>query len=253
MQIEELWQFPVKGLGGHKIAAATLAAGRHFPDDRRFAISTGDAKSAATASGTWLQKAHFLQLLTHEDLAAFQCSYSMVDGVATLTLSHRDRTCLAINPADPDQRAALEQLFADRLGARLAGWPRLFEMPTGAYSDQPTALISLASTASLAAFAAASGTRPDNRRFRINIVISGVAAFQESELIGRHMQCGDAKLAIKKPVGRCAAINVDPDTARRGPDHLAMMRTHFGHSDLGIFAEITGGGQIKAGDKITLL
>ena len=253
MKIEALWQFPVKGLGGHKIAAASLAAGRHFPDDRRFAISTGDAKSAATASGIWLQKAHFLQLLAHEDLAAYQCSYSMVDGVGRLTLSHRDHTCLAIDPADPDQRAAFEQIFANRLGARLAGWPRLFEMPTGAYSDQPTALISLASTASLAAFAAASGTRPDNRRFRINIVISGVAAFQESDLIGRHIQCGDAILAVKKPVGRCAAINVDPDTAMRGPDHIAMMRAHFGHSDLGIFAEITRGGQINTDDTITLL
>ena len=253
MKIEELWQFPVKGLGGHKIAAVTLTAGRHFPDDRRFAVSTGDAKSAATSSGTWLQKAHFLQLLTHEELAAFQCSYGMVDGVATLTMSHRDGQCLAIDPANPNQRAALEKIFADRFGSTLAGWPRLLEMPTGSYSDQATALISLVSTASLDAFAKASGTQPDNRRFRINIVISGVAAFQESEIIGRDIQCGEAILAVKKPVGRCAAINVEPDTALRGPDHLAMMRTHFGHSELGIFAEIKNGGQIKAGSNIKLL
>ena len=126
-------------------------------------------------------------------------------------------------------------------------------MPVGSYSDQETALISLVSTASLEAFAKASGTQPDNRRFRINIVISGVAAFQESELIGQDIQCGEAILAIKKPVGRCAAINVEPDTALRGPDHLAMMRTHFGHSDLGIFAEIKHSGQIKTGSHITLL
>ena len=253
MKIEELWQFPVKGLGGHKTAAATLTAGRHFPNDRRFAVSTGDAKSAATTSGTWLQKAHFLQLLTHEDLAAFQCSYSMADGVAKLTLSHRDGTCLEIDPANPNQRATLEQMFADRFGTRLPGWPRLLEMPTGAYSDQATALISLVSTASLTAFAEATGTQPDNRRFRINIVISGVAAFQEFELIGRYIQCGEAILAVKKTVGRCAAINVEPDTALRGPDRLAMMRTHFGHSDLGIFAEIKKSGQVKTGSKITLL
>ena len=253
MKIEELWQFPVKGLGGHKIAAATLTAGRHFPDDRRFAVSTGDAKSSATTPGTWLKKAHFLQLLTHEELAAFHCSYGIVDGVAKLTISHRDGQCLAIDPAIPNQCAALEKIFAVRFGSRLAGWPRLLEMPTGSYSDQSTALISLVSTASLDAFAKATGTKPDNRRFRINIVISGVEAFQESEMIGRDIQCGEAILAVKKPVGRCAAINVEPETALRGPDHLAMMRTHFGHSDLGVFAVIKSSGHIKAGSKIKLL
>jgi uncharacterized protein YcbX len=48
-----------------------------------------------------------------------------------------------------------------------------------AYSDQSTALISIASNASLDAFAEATNTKPDSRRFRINIIIDGDTPFAE--------------------------------------------------------------------------
>ena len=57
----------------------------------------------------------------------------------------------------------------------------------------------------------------------------------------------------QKTSGAMCGNRVEPDTALRGPDHLAMMRTHFGHSDLGVFAAIKNSGHIKAGSKITLL
>ena len=120
-----------------------------------------------------------------------------------------------------------------------------------AYSDQSTALISIASNASLDAFAEATNTKPDSRRFRINIIIDGDTPFAEEGLIGTTLRCGDALLLVKEAVGRCAAINVDPATAKRNPeDYVRFMKAHFGHSNLGIFAEVINGGIIRVGDRL---
>ena len=55
------------------------------------------------------------------------------------------------------------------------------------------------------------------------------------------------------PVGRCAAIDVDPETAERGPHYLPIMEKAFGHTDLGIFARVTQGGTISLGDELSIL
>jgi len=64
---------------------------------------------------------------------------------------------------------------------------------------------------------------------------------------------GEAHLRVVAPVGRCAAIDVDPATAIRGEDTLSIMRHAFGHTDLGVFAEILTSGTVKIGDTITVI
>jgi len=249
MQIHQLWQYPVKGFGGNQMPLAKLQQGRYFPNDRQFAISIGDEKTATASDGTWFRKAHFLQLMSHDLLAEYSCRY---DDAANpkLELLHHGVTCLSIDPAEPADCQRFEDFFFTLLGSKLRGKPRLMTMKHQAYSDQSTALISIASKASLDAFAQATNTKPDSRRFRINIIIDGDTPFAEEGLIGKTLRCGDALLLVKEPVGRCAAINVDPATAKRSPeDYVRFMKAHFGHSNLGIFAEVINGGIIRLGDR----
>ncbi len=249
MQIHQLWQYPVKGFGGNQMPLAKLQQGSYFPNDRQFAISIGDEKTATASDGTWFRKAHFLQLMSHDLLAEYSCRY---DDAANpkLELLHHGVTCLSIDPAEPADCQRFEDFFFTLLGSKLRGKPRLMTMKHQAYSDQSTALISIASKASLDAFAQATNTKPDSRRFRINIIIDGDTPFAEEGLIGKTLRCGDALLLVKEPVGRCAAINVDPATAKRSPeDYVRFMKAHFGHSNLGIFAEVINSGIIRLGDR----
>ena len=250
MQIHELWHFPVKGFGGNQMPLAKLRQGGYFPNDRQFAISIGSKKTAAAREGTWFRKAHFLQLMSHELLAEYSCCYDDA-GNRKLELLHHGTMCLSIDPAEPADCQRFEDFFFTLLGSKLRGKPRLMKMKHQAYCDQSTALISIASNASLDAFAKATNTNSDSRRFRINIIIDGDRPFAEEALIGKTLRCGDALLLVKAPVGRCAAINVDPTTAKRNPDdYVRFMKAHFGHSNLGIFAEVINGGIIRVGDKL---
>jgi MOSC domain-containing protein YiiM len=54
-----------------------------------------------------------------------------------------------------------------------------------------------------------------------------------------------------KRIVRCAAVNVDPDTAARDLNIPYALMRRLGHADCGIYAEVISGGNIAAGDAIT--
>ncbi len=249
MKILELWRFPIKGFGGSQTGAATLATDGYFPHDRYFAISTGGKKITTAKSGAWFPKAHFLQLMSNETLAEYSCLYLTDGNIPMLELFHQGRSCISINPENADGRRQLEDFIYSNFNNHLQGRPRLMRMKDKAYSDQSTAFISIASNASLNTFADATGTAPGNHRFRINIITDSNKPFAEADMIGQTFKCGKALVSVQKPVGRCAAINVDPKTAARsGRDYVKLMRETFGHSNLGVFAKVIKDGEIRVGD-----
>ena len=249
MKVIELWHFPIKGFGGSKKEFAALTPNGYFPNDRHFAISVGHTKTSKASPGTWFPKAHFLQLMLHARAAEYTCSYQIDNSRQKLELLQRDKSCLSINPAIESERKEFEDFIATHFTDQLLGKPHLMKSENQAYTDQSTPLISIASKASLKAFANATNTFPDNRRFRINIITDSENAFAEADMVGKTIKCGKALLLVEKPVGRCAAINVDPETAcRSNQDYVSFMRGHFGHSNLGVFAKVLNGGTISVGD-----
>jgi uncharacterized protein YcbX len=123
----------------------------------------------------------------------------------------------------------------------------------GAYTDTKAPWISLGGTASVTHVAETMGHRPDSRRYRLNIMLETETPFEEADLIGHKIALGDAVLQVVAPVGRCAAIDVDPKDGVRGPHLLPRMKNAFGHTDLGIFADIIEGGTIAPGDRLRRL
>jgi len=247
MIISELWQYPVKGLAGTTLDIARLEAGRHFPGDRRYAITNGHPRQDEALAGQWVKKAFFLQMMTYEELAAFGCRF---EG-SRLILS-RDGTQLLDADLDEDNGiAAVNSWFAGQFESRLGDAPQLARVKDGAFTDTKAPWISLGGTASVAKFGEATDTRPDARRFRLNIMLETTTPFEEAGLVGNRIRIGEAEMTVVAPVGRCAAIDVDPATAIRGPHYLPLMEREFGHTDLGIFAEVTKGGAVRPGDRLT--
>ncbi len=254
MHIVELWQYPIKGFGGNQTKSAKLATNGYFPDDRHFAISLGGEKIANAKSGAWFPKAHFLQLMSHETLAKYNCQYQTGRPKPLLELFYQGKLCLSIDPNSETGQRQFEGFVANNFGNHLRGQPRLMVKKSRAYSDQSTALISIASSASITNFANATSTKSDSRRFRINIIIHADKAFAEFEMIGQTFKCGDALLKVQEPIGRCAAINVDPETSQRSDrNYVQCMKREFGHSNLGVFAKVIKGGTIKIGNRLHLI
>ena len=226
-----------------------LAVDQPLAGDRRYALSAGGAKAAHAGDNQWLQKAHFLQLMTTESLAALCCRQ---DG-DTVIIEQAGRPVFDGNLTEPDTRARCQSTIAGLLQLPDPSALRIHVIDNGAYTDQSAPLISIGGSASLAAFAAATNTTPDARRFRLNIMLATDTAFIENQWCGAKLHIGDAVIEIIDHVGRCAAINVDPATATRETDYLAIMRDNFGHSHLGVFGRVIKKGDICTGDSVSVI
>jgi len=247
VQIESLWQYPIKGVGGNAIRRTTLSVDQSLPGDRKYARSAGTLYAAQADDGVWLQKAHFLQLMQTESLAALRCR---LDG-DMVTIHGADTDGFEGNLAIPDDRARCQHFIANFLRLSDPSMLRIHQIDKGAFTDQPEPLISIGGSASLAAFAAATHTKIDARRFRLNVIVATTAAFAENQWRSAKLQMGAAVIEIIDDVERCAAINVDPASAIRQPDHLATMRQAFGHSYLGVFGRVITPGTVQCGDKVS--
>ena len=244
-KLAEIWQFPVKGFPGQHYQSVTLQTDQLLPADRRYAVSNGHPASHKKLAEGWLSKRHFVQLLSEARLAGLSLKIDEESGRISLSDNTGVRADAPLDEAGPVM-AQLQALLPDRFAEQ----PRLCRLAAGGYTDTDAPWITLAGSASLADFAHITHTAPDNRRFRLNLIVSTRTPFEEFDWIGKTISIGEAKLEIIEPVGRCAAIDVDPETTQREDDHLRTMRQVYGHTDLGVFGRVVSGGVISLGTKV---
>jgi uncharacterized protein YcbX len=87
-------------------------------------------------------------------------------------------------------------------------------------------------------------------RFRANLYVSGWPAWHEFDLLHRTIAIGETRLKVVKRIVRCAAVNVDPESAARDLNIPQALMRRLGHADCGIYAEVIAGGSIGVGDTI---
>ncbi|MBU6499384.1 MAG: MOSC domain-containing protein, partial [Rhodospirillales bacterium] len=131
--------------------------------------------------------------------------------------------------------------------------PHFYHVPGHVFGDQKRPVISMINQASLAELERAAGARRQRRRFRANIWFSGAPAWAEFAWVGSELMVGGARLSVTRRITRCPATEVNPDTGLRDADPVAELKAAFGHADLGVHAEIVGGGTIALGDAIEVL
>ena len=249
-RISQLWRYPVKGLSGQALAIAHLSASAHFPGDRNYAIGGGNER---VDDGIWLKKAFFLQLMSHEALANIDCDFEMDQECEKIILSRNGELLLTADMKSDAGRSAVAAFFDELLQGQLPGPAKMVCLDNGAFTDTKAPLISLGGSASITDFAGLTGTTPDSRRFRLNIIFNTTTPFEELALVGKTLAVGDVRLDVTEPVSRCAAIDVNPETAERGDHYLHLMENALGHTYFGIFARVTQGGTVRLGDKFSIL
>lgn len=248
-EIVALYRHPVKGLSPEKIAEARLEAGTHFPFDRLFALENGPS-GFDPAAPEHLPKMKFLMLMRNERLARLDTRYDEATGI--LSIRQGGNVAASGDLATETGRGAIERFFSTFMGDELRGPVRLLRAPEGhRFMDSKSGFVSILSVATLRAIAGELGRdRIDPRRFRGNILIEGMTAFAENDLVGRIIRLGDAELEIIKRIERCAATDVAPEAGLRDTRMVATLERVYGHHDCGIYARITRPGTIRTGDRL---
>lgn len=126
----------------------------------------------------------------------------------------------------------LVRFHADAHRAVDTGWTGGIQANTMFSDGFPILLISEASLADLNEKLAAQGrTALPMNRFRPNVVLGGIEAFEED--YAREIRIGGATLKPVKPCARCSIPAVDQASGERGEDPLDILRTYRVNDKIG--------------------
>lgn len=249
-RVAALYRYPVKGLSPERLPAVALSISETFPADRVFALENGPS-GFDPAAPTWQPKIKFLCLMKNAKIAALSTHYD--DKSGDLIVAKDGRTLLEASLHDTAGRNVIERFFQDYMGSEARGSVRVLEAPGHSFSDVARKVVSIINLESVRALEASIGRKVHPLRFRGNLYVEGWPAWAEVGLIGRDLEIGSARLRVVKMIQRCAATEVDPETAARDIDVPDALYRLTGEDDCGIYAEVTTAGRIAEGDPIKLV
>jgi uncharacterized protein YcbX len=250
MRIETIYRYPVKGLTAEALEDVSLVPGETLPEDRRFALAQGDAPFDPNAPA-WLPKRHFGCLMVNARLALVHSAFDARNGDLLLKLPGEQSVIASTR--NELGRATIAAALTAYLGDEARGTPRFVEAPGHSFSDVAKKVVSIIGLSSLHALEEAAKVTLDPLRFRANVYVSGGSPWAEFGWVGQEIQLGQARLRVVKRIVRCPATEVNPATGERDAKPPRLLRDHFGHVDLGVYAEVIEGGRIARGDALEAL
>lgn len=272
-RISALWMYPIKGCRGFSVPAATLAQTGLEVDgigDREWVV--------VDDHGEFLSQRELPKMAQIETRLTGVSLRLRAPGMLQLDVPFESEGDVIKVRVWNDEVAAVTQgdiadaWFSQFLGlpCRLMRFdPEAKRISNPAYTGTLTAPYKFADAFALLVFSAASLCDLNGRlaakghaeitieRFRPNLVLDGIEAFEEDFV--DHMTIGDAKLRVAKPCVRCTVPNVDPTTGEAGfepGDTLAVFRkdTRAGGVTFGVNAvvESGAGARLTAGDAVEI-
>ncbi|GEM_PF-994810 len=256
-KLSQIFVHPIKSFPGISLDTVALSKGEGLPNDRRFAITNGISN---TMDGAWLTCRSFFINAVNEGLLKF--SVEMDDD--TIRIRSPEGLGLSLRIGDPEGLAIANRRLADFVSSLNPSddmpMPVITERSQmqgalSGYWDFNDSGISFMNAASLKAVSNAMGEDLDIRRLRGNLIIGDLPAWEEFSCIGKSIRIGSngPELDILRPVKRCPATSVNPETGIRDIKVPVALMDHFGHAFCGIYAKVTKPGQINTDETIEVI
>ncbi len=247
-RIAAIYRYPVKGLSAERLERAPLATGGTIPFDRAYAIENGPS-GFDPAAPKHRPKIAFLMLMRNERLARLRTHFDDATAVLSIEMDGAQVAdgCLETAEGRRTIEAFLEEFARDDL----RGAARIVSAPSFSFSDYPGKVVSLINLETVRAIGERLGKPLDPLRFRGNLYVDGLPAWEEFTWLDRRVTAGRTMLRAIHRIPRCAATNVDPETGVRDLDLPRSLLQAWGHADCGIYLEVESGGEIAAGDTVT--
>lgn len=258
--IVALYRYPVKGCSPEPCDSLEILAEGRVAGDRvlnlRFA-------NAPVADDRWCKKFEGVVLVNTPGLARLKASYDHQQLRLQVLLDDR---LLVEEPLDDAGRQRIVDALTDYvLGLDenpLKGHPERLPLKlvgdgiTPRYQDNDAGQVTLHSRETIASAAQALGDPGLNdHRFRHNIVIEGVQAWEELSWLGRRVRIGNVEMDVVKLKTRCLATHANPVTGKRDLQVMQGLMKNFNQAQatLGIGMLTHGaGGMIRVGDSVSL-
>jgi len=234
-QIEAIFRYPVKSMAGGRLEAANL--GWHGLDgDRRLAF-----RRARDHSGfPWLMASRLPDLLRFTPIWREQ-------GVRADLPTH-------VRTPDGKEMAVFGEELAAEVELRHGAPVQMMELSHGIFDEASVSVISVETVREIGRV---TGTTPDVRRFRPNVVVRLLRPdpFQEDRWVGSVLFFGEVghgpSLSVTMRDARCSMVNLDPDSALSAPAMLKAI-VQMNQNNAGIYGTVIRTGRLAVGQTVHL-
>jgi hypothetical protein len=248
--IKQLYRYPIKGMTPQPLQMISVQTGQAIPFDRCVALAHGTTEFDPD-NPKHQPKTKYLMLMKNEKLAALQVQFDENSGQIIIQQAGK---ILIEGNLDEDAQV-LEAFFADYLGDEVHGAPKLIYAndPDYTFSDVDAKVISCVNLATVRDLETTLQQPVNPMRFRANVYFDDVPAWAELDWTDKTFTLGTAIIRVLKPTSRCAATNVNPETAQRDLNIPTTLVKTYGHNNLGIYVQVIQDGCLKIDDEFTVL
>lgn len=256
-----LYRYPVKGFTPEPCERLSILPEGRVAGDRALAFRFADAGLPEDA---WSRKYGFAVLVNTPGLARLDTRFDPASRRLRIAL---DGELIAEESLDEAGRrrleAAVERYVLSLPDNPLADHPERRPLKligdgiTPRFQDSQQGQITLHSRESLSSAAAAlRDPSLDESRFRSNIAIEGVGAWEEQDWLGRKLRIGSIHFEVSKPKTRCLATHANPRTGERDLRVMETLVRAFGQREptFAVALLTSGpGGEVRVGDDVSVL
>ena len=245
--VTAIYRYPVKGLSAEALNETMLTAGETVPCDRIYAIENGPGRFDPD-NPRHLPRINFLMLMRNERLATLATRFDAETHVLTILRQGKQVARGALR--ERIGRQMVEQFLGAYMKEALRGPPRIVTAAGHTFSDVPAKWLHIINSASVRELERVMARPIHPLRFRANVHVDGLPAWEEFGWVGQQITIGCARLEVVHRCQRCEATNVDPETAARDTAIPAVLQRTWGHTDFGVYAKVVAGGAVRAGDAV---
>lgn len=221
-KVIEMYRHPVKSFTPERRDELRVASGK-IVGDRVLAFRFAD--QGAPDDWEWRQKHNFVALSNTPGMVRLELAFD--DQSRILSLKYQGEIFTEGSIDSEEDRTDLSEAvgeFVTSLGTNpLAGHPERVPLNLigdgrqGLFHDSAEGGVTLYSAESLGALSSHMNTDIDGRRFRANVVVEGVDAWQELSWTGR-VKIGESEYEVVKTIPRCLATHANPTDGERDQD-----------------------------------
>tara|TARA_B100001564_G_C20512787_1_gene611398 strand:- start:55 stop:840 length:786 start_codon:yes stop_codon:yes gene_type:complete len=257
--ISSINYFPVKSVSFQTIKSCKIKKNIGIVGDRIFAFSKGLDLNQAQLFEKKLdeRRGKWNKILTLKNSPSLN-KYNFLFDNNQLTLTQNNKEILTINS---DEISEYELISNKILELESSLQKPLFLLRNKDIPFYDTSIsnktllthsISLLNNQSIEDFKKKTNQEIETQRFRGNICVDGIEAWEERSWIGKIIKINNISFKVEKNIPRCVAINLKPNSDDNSLNLLQSLKKNYNHFDMGVYLTALNDGLINIGDNISL-
>ena len=243
---------PIKSLSFQSINTAIIKKDVGFEEDRIFAFSRAIDSSLANIIEKDPSERELIHFLTLKNTPALnKYDFKFENGMISIFENNKELSTHSIEDKDAISKE-ISKLEPNLPGPIFFLKNELFPFYDTTISSSVSNTISLINLNSIKDFNQKINKEIEFERFRGNIYIKDLKAFEERNWINKTIKINEAEFKVLKHIPRCSATNLKINSDQADINLPNKLKKVYGHMDMGIYLYPLNNGKISVNDELNI-